>query len=92
MKVVALAFIASSTQAVRFMSNQEKLYEQSFIQTSTEKVIEDLPPFNGWGAHLNGFPGTQNEYGDYFQPYTRSIPERFTGDVALDSYPVDKFT
>tara|TARA_B110000285_G_C14944034_1_gene523438 strand:- start:745 stop:891 length:147 start_codon:yes stop_codon:yes gene_type:complete len=48
MKVVALALIASSTQAVRFMSNQDKLYEQSFIQTSSEKIIEDLAPFSGW--------------------------------------------
>ena len=41
---------------------------------------------------MNGLPGTVNEYGNFFQPYDRSIPERFTGDVALDSYPVDKFT
>ena len=30
--------------------------------------------------------------GDFMQPYDRTIPERFTGDVSLDSYPVDKFT
>merc|ERR1719263_1352438 len=58
----------------------------------SDKVIENLPPFSGWGAHLNGLPGTVNEFGNYFAPYNRDIPVRFTGDVALDSYPVDKFT
>jgi hypothetical protein len=41
---------------------------------------------------MNGLPGTVNEMGNWIAPYSRSIPERFTGDVALDSYPVDKFT
>ena len=51
-----------------------------------------MPPFTGWAPHLDGVPGTQNDLGDFFQPYARAIPERFTGDVAIDSYPVDKFT
>ena len=41
---------------------------------------------------MNGLPGTVNEYGNWIAPYTRTIPERFTGNVALDSYPVDTFT
>ena len=89
MKYAILALVGAAS-AIRTISNQDKLFEYNLVQT--EKIIEDLPPFSGWTPSLNGVPGTQNEYGDYFQPYNRDIPERFTGDVAIDSYPVDKFT
>lgn len=47
--------------------------------------------FTGWEPSHHDLPGTQNEFGDWIQPYSRKIPERFE-DPAADSYPVDKFT
>lgn len=41
---------------------------------------------------MHKFPGTVNEFGNFVDPYERTLPERFEGDSALDSYPVDKFT
>ena len=42
---------------------------------------------------MDEFPGTVNEYGDYFSPYDRKIPETFVGDAAQEGLPpVDKFT
>ena len=42
---------------------------------------------------MEGFPGTQNEFGDWYAPYKRQIPVRFQGDSAQENYyPVDKFT
>ena len=42
---------------------------------------------------MEEFPGTVNDYGDWYNSYERQIPERFQGDAADETYyPVDKFT
>ena len=66
--------------------------EPSFLQT--RKIVEsNEDKFKGWGAHMEGFPGTQNEFGNWFDPYNRVMPKRFVGDSAEDNYyPIDKFT
>ncbi len=95
MKFIAIAALFSMEANCLTMTrtNQEKLYDalsdDALVQT--DKVIENLAPFTGFEVAQNGHPGTQNEFGDWIQPYSREIPVRFT-DPAADSYPVDKFT
>ena len=59
----------------------------------TDKVLENLPNWDGWHPEMHKFPGTVNEYGNYMDAYTRQAPERFVGDAAEEGVPpVDKFT
>ena len=85
------------------LSNQEKLHQitqvyddvdNSFVQLEESKILETtIPEWKGWVPKADGFPGTVNEYGNFMDPYSRVIPERFVGDAAMeDTPPVDKFT
>jgi hypothetical protein len=58
------------------------------------KIIETpKASWAGWHPHMNGFPGTVNQNGDFMSPYTRVVPARFVGDSADETYyPTDKFT
>jgi len=58
----------------------------------TEKILETVQGWSGVEPKMHKFPGTQNEMGNWVDPYMRNLPERFDGDEALDAYPVDKFT
>jgi len=59
----------------------------------TNKIMEDKDEFTGYHATLSGFPGTVNENGDYFQGYSRELPENYGGDAAFDNQvPLDQFT
>ena len=92
MKFAVAAIIGSASSLQMTRTNQEKLYamnDESFVQT--DKILEKLDNFTGFEHTQDGHPGTQNEFGDFIQPYDRVIPERFE-DPAADSYPVDKFT
>ena len=63
------------------------------VSINNQKIVESIETFPGWGPHMEGFPGTINQYGEWFDPYNRKIPERFQGDAAdEDYYPVDKYT
>jgi hypothetical protein len=74
-------------------TNQDKLFDNMNVQLEESKVLEMHDNWNGWHAHMNEFPGTVNENGNFLAPYARSIPERFVGDSAeTDYYPVDTFT
>ena len=66
----------------------------SASSSDNQKIVESIEgKFNGWGAGMEGFPGTQNSFGNWFDPYTRKIPVNFQGDSADEVYyPVDKFT
>jgi len=99
--IAALALVgAVSSYDLQRLDNQNKLYanmalfDETLIQTS--KVLETTSGSNvhaGWEASMHEFPGTQNDYGDWIQPYERVLPERFQGDAAQeDVVPVDKFT
>ena len=99
--IAALALVgAVSSYDLQRMNNQNKLYAEMALQDDTflqtEKVLETTAGSNvhgGWEADMHEFPGTQNDYGDYIQPYERVLPERFVGDAAQeDVVPVDKFT
>lgn len=94
-----LALVASA-QAYQ-LTNQELLYqatrdleETSLVQLGESKILETTTPgWNGWLPHMEGFPGTVNEFGNYMDPYARKVPERFVGDAAQEDVPpVDKFT
>ena len=55
--------------------------------------MEMRPNFNGWWPYMEGFPGTINSNGRFFDPYNRKVPDRFIGDSADDERPlVDNFT
>ena len=42
---------------------------------------------------MHEFPGTVTEYGNFVNPYNRTLPARFTGNAADDGYyPIDTFT
>ena len=61
------------------------LFDDEFVQL--DKVLETTAGSNvhgGWEASMHEFPGTQNDYGDYIQPYERVLPERFVGDAAQE--------
>ena len=89
MKYTAIVALIAGTEAIK-TTNQEKLY----AAMSSEKILETtLPDWNGYHAHMNNFTGTVNEFGNFMDPYTRVIPERFVGDAAMEGLPpVDKFT
>jgi len=99
--IAALALIgAVSSVELSQLNNQHKMYvamqleDESLVQT--EKILEktaDSSVNPGWSPNMNGFPGTVNDYGNFMDPYSREIPERFVGDAAQeDVVPVDKFT
>ena len=95
MKYTALICLLGSSQAFKLGtgSNQEKLYDAMNLQT--DKVLELLPNWDGWHPHMEEFPGTVNEFGNYMQPYKRVMPqgEVFVGNAADEGYyPVDGFT
>ena len=91
---------AVSSYDLSRLNNQDKLYAEMSLQddtvVQTEKVLEKTEgsnTFDGWLPHMNGFPGTVNDYGNYMDAYERQMPERFVGDAAQeDVVPVDKFT
>ena len=94
-----LALLASA-QAYN-LQNQEILYQatrsledSSLVELEESKILETtLPGWNGWHPHMDGFPGTVNEFGNYMDPYARKVPDRFVGDAAMEDVPpVDKFT
>ena len=99
--IAAIAMVgAANSYDLTRLNNQNKLYatmalfDETLIQT--EKILETTPgssTHGGWNANMHEFPGTQNDYGDFMQPYERVLPERFVGDAAQeDVVPVDKFT
>merc|ERR1719198_2780331 len=96
---LALIGAVSSYDLTR-LNNQDKLYADMTLQddqfVQTEKILEKTAGSStneGWLPNLNGFPGTVNDYGNFMDPYSRVIPERFVGDAAQeDVVPVDKFT
>jgi hypothetical protein len=99
MKYTSVLLVASA-QAYN-LNNQENLYratrsleESSLVQLEESKILEtSLPNWNGWHPHMDEFPGTVNEFGNYMDPYTRVVPNRFVGDAAMEGVPpVDKFT
>tara|TARA_B110000238_G_C15772418_1_gene288200 strand:+ start:81 stop:389 length:309 start_codon:yes stop_codon:yes gene_type:complete len=96
---LALIGFTSSFNISPKMSNQEKLFissamhEDSLVQVEESKIMEELKGFGGWHASMEEFPGTVNQYGDWYGAYNRTIPEVFQGDSADEgSYPIDKFT
>ena len=99
MKSFATVALIGATASYK-LDNQEKLFKINTLfddeLVQTEKILETTGGSStneGWGPHLNGFPGTVNDYGNYMEPYSRVIPERFVGDAAQeDVVPVDKFT
>merc|ERR1719230_732712 len=94
--------------AIRF-SNQEKLYLQMHadfiddadvlirdnanVQLDAQRVIESGDDWDGWGAHMDEFPGTVNDLGNFMDPYTRVVPEHLTGNTAISGVgSIDLFT
>ena len=104
MALLGVVSMTAETQAFVLsekLGNQEKLYinlameepeSDEDMMVQTDKVIESLPSFNGWGPEMEDLPGTVNEHGSWIEPYKREVPERFQGDAADEGYPVDKFT
>merc|ERR1711935_15615 len=77
-------------------NNQDKLYLQmaeeddqsesdeeldsNLVQTG--KILEKAQNWGGWSPKMDEFPGTQDEYGNWVDPYKREAPAIFTGDAA----------
>ena len=104
--VIAIVALFASEASARSLNqyNQNTLAQVSskdldsvvnddmFLQMTNGKVIEVKQGWTGYHPKYHEFPGTVNEFGNFMDPYERTLPERFTGDEAIDSYPVDKFT
>lgn len=72
-------------------SSDEEKEEANMVQTN--KILEKAQGWGGWAPHMEEFPGTQNEFGNWVDPYERKVPTIFTGDSAESATPpVDKFT
>ena len=41
------------------------------VTLRSHKIVEGSDDFQGWGAHMDGFPGTVNENGEYYNKYDR---------------------
>ena len=87
--IAALALVGAISSYDLNRLNQHKLYAEMALQDDTliqtEKILENTAGSNvhgGWESNMHEFPGTQNDYGDYIQPYERILPERFQGDAA----------
>ena len=91
------------------LGNQEKMYMAQLLQasdsegsdhedhtnvmTSGSKILEDKDSFKGWLPHMEEFPGTVNQNGNFIEGYERQVPTVFQGDSADDGYySTDKFT
>lgn len=76
------------------LKNQNKLYaainDQELVQLEESKINEQ--GWSGIEAGMHEFPGTINEHGNWQDAYERVLPERFQGDAADGTAPVDKFT
>ena len=76
------------------LKNQNKLYaainDESLVQVEEAKINEQA--WGGIEASMHEFPGTVNEHGNWQDAYERVLPERFQGDAADGTAPVDKFT
>jgi hypothetical protein len=83
MKYIAVAALLGMSDAFLLGDNQEKLYEDiqiddvNFLQTG--KIIEKGDEWSGWRPHMDNFPGTVNEYGNFMDKYDRVKPVRFVG-------------
>ena len=103
--IVFMALIA--TEQVRSLSTRQLTHLQNRISESSEsdssssdepvhlqtgKILETAKAWTGVEPKMHEFPGTVNDMGNWVDPYERNLPERFTGDEALGTYPVDKFT
>ena len=66
-------------------------FNHDFVQTG--KILEKAQGWGGWAPGMNKFPGTQNDFGNWVDPYERSAPVIFSGDAADEGYyPTDRFT
>ena len=71
--------IIGMTSAIK-VRNPCEIY---YLQLDSSKVIEQGDDFDGWGAHMDCFPGTVNEHGDYMSAYNRTIPAYLDGNDAI---------
>ena len=63
------------------------------VMTHGSKILEDKDSFKGWLPHMEEFPGTVNQNGNFIEGYERQVPEVFSADSADDGYySTDKFT
>lgn len=93
MKTIAVIALLGSASAVELKTNQDKLFDQMLIQTESSKIIENADTWAGWHPHMDKFPGTVNQNGNFMDGYERAIPDPFVGDSAdTGYYPVDTFT
>ena len=88
---IVIAALLGSSMAIKLDddSNQDKLYQ--FIQTESSDILEHRGYFNGWGPHMEEFPGTVNNNGNFKLPYVRNVPTVFAGDSAEGDVG-DKYT
>ena len=106
MKYIAIAALigaidiqAKNLNQLDNQSNQDKLFmmmndqENDSELIQTDKILEKAQGWSGYKVSHNKFPGTQNEFGNWVDPYTRVNPEVFQGDIADEGQvPLDRYT
>jgi hypothetical protein len=83
--IMALAALFGTAEGV-------KLESSTFLTMTNGRITEVMQGWEGYHPKMHEFPGTVNMYGNFMDAYERTLPERFTGDSADTTYPVDKFT
>jgi len=105
--LLGLVEVSSGFGIIERKSNQDKLFMQmkddeddesdddefNHHLVQTDKILEKAQGWGGWAPNMVDFPGNQNEFGNWVDPYERVKPEIFVGDSAdSETPPVDKFT
>lgn len=87
--ILALAALFGTAEGVK-LENQSQT--STFLTMKSGRIVEVMQGWEGYKPLYHEFPGTVNDFGNFMDPYERVLPERFVGDSADTSYPVDKFT
>lgn len=86
---MALAALFGTAEGVK-LENQSQT--STFLTLNSGRIVEVMQGWEGYKPLYKEFPGTVNMFGNFMDPYERVLPERFVGDSAETTYPVDKFT
>ena len=48
--------------------------------TESDRILEGIPNWEGWHSYMDGFPGIENKFGNWMDPYAKKTLDVFVGD------------